>query len=116
MDLENRKRKARAGEGLMATIDDEQDDTHKLPDWATLTEVSTTLGVSRNAVQSAARRAFKRHELWVKKAHGNILIDTQNETFNCLVRRWKEPREGAEPNIADNPWASLIDPIETTFY
>ncbi len=74
------------------------DDPHKpavsLPRWATITQVSSGLGMSRNTVSTAVKRAWANGEAWVKKEEapdGNIryLIDTEHERFLFHSHRWK---------------------------
>ncbi len=77
----------------MIEWDKDEHTTQPLPAWATLTEVSNTLGIPRNAVKSAARRAMKNHQSWVKKEEGKILLDTRHERYLCLARKWKEQNE-----------------------
>ena len=60
---------------MPVTMDDEQ--KVSLPAWATLTQVSASLAIPRSAVRSAARRALKRAEAWVKKDAEVILLDTR---------------------------------------
>jgi hypothetical protein len=61
-----------------------------LPNWATLTEVSSALGIAREAVRSVARRALREEELWVKKKDGKILIDTTADLYKSHVSRWQK--------------------------
>lgn len=80
----------------MIDWDKDEHKTEPLPVWATLTEVSNALGIPRNAVKSAARRAMKNHQAWVKKEEGKILLDTCHERYLCLARKWQE-QKGAQP-------------------
>lgn len=77
----------------MIEWDKDEHKTEPLPAWATLTEVSNALGIPRNAVKSAARRAMKNHQSWVKKEEGKILLDTRHERYLCLARKWREQKE-----------------------
>jgi len=77
----------------MIAFHDDENKTNELSTWATLTEVSEALGIPRNAIRSAARRAIKREELWVKKEGGKILIDTRSDTYKDHARDWREQKE-----------------------
>ena len=72
---------------------DDENHTNALPPWATLTEVSTALGISRDAVRSVARRALKQRKRWIKKENGKMLIDTQAEAYKSHVSRWLGQRD-----------------------
>jgi len=93
-------------------IDWDKDDhtTQPLPAWATLTEVSNALGIPRNAVKSAARRAMKNHQGWVKKEEGKILLDTRHERYLCLARKWKEQKEAHPAFLVED---ELLSGFET---
>jgi hypothetical protein len=106
----------------MVTYDDDEHKTLEIPIWGTLTEVSEALGVSRNAVKSAARRALKRQEPWVKKDGNIILINIQHELYRSYARRWQEQHTNniALEDIADedNPFqnkASSEDGFATPY-
>ncbi len=67
-----------------------------LPRWATITQVSASLGAPRNAVRSAVRRAVKNGEQWVKKETPDkssmpvYLINTNHTAYQAHARRWKQ--------------------------
>jgi fructosamine-3-kinase len=74
--------------------DDTQKPADGLPHWATITQVSNALGMSRNTVSNVVKRASSNGEAWVKKEEapdGNIhyLIDTEHERFLFHAHRWK---------------------------
>ena len=76
---------------------DDQPPTGSLPRWATITQVSDFLEVSRNAVRSAVRRAVVNSEQWVKKEVSEdgkpiYLIDTDHETYQSHEERWKQTK------------------------
>ena len=76
---------------------DDQPPTGALPRWATITQVSDFLEVSRNAVRSAVRRAVANNEQWVKKETSEeekpvYLIDTDHEIYKSHEERWKQSK------------------------
>jgi hypothetical protein len=75
---------------MMIGFDDDEHESGTLPNWATLTEVSSALGIAREAVRSVARRALREEELWVKKKDGKILIDTTADLYKSHVSRWQK--------------------------
>jgi hypothetical protein len=66
-----------------------------LPRWATITQVSDALDVSRHLIHYTARRAVAQSEPWVKKEIADTgkpiyLIDTEHETYTTHAKRWKQ--------------------------
>jgi hypothetical protein len=83
------------------TFFDDEQPTRGLPQWATITQVSEFLDVSRNAIRSAVRRAVANNEDWVKKeskegGSTHYLIDTTHEIYQSHAQRWKENRGALE--------------------
>jgi hypothetical protein len=86
----------------MTTLLDDQDGQPRLPHWATLTEVSHALSVPRDAVRSAARRALKQGEIWVRKEGGKILLDITSDSYQEHARRWQQGQQewdGFSPDL-----------------
>ena len=78
-------------------FDDEQptDTQNDCPRWASISDISTFLDVSRNTISTAVKRAWANREPWVKKKKaedGNTLylIDTQHDLYLSHQERWKQ--------------------------
>ncbi len=97
---------------------DDEHQPHALPEWATLTEVSKAVGITREIVRAAARQALKHEELWVKKKQGRFLINTTAASYKEHVRQWtalhqhhlsqwqKSRQEVSLPESALDPFAA----------
>lgn len=92
-----------------AFSDDEQQPTHKqthtLPRWASITELSNLLDVSRNTISAAVKQAWANNEPWIKKEKvedGNTeyyLIDTQHEIYLAHQERWAQHKTQRAPLV-----------------
>lgn len=73
---------------------DDEPPAGPLPRWATITQVSDFLDVSRHLVHSTVREAVENSESWVKKEIADTgkptyLIDTDHETYKVHEEQWK---------------------------
>jgi hypothetical protein len=101
------------------TFFDDEQPTRGLPQWATITQVSEFLDVSRNAIRSAVRRAVANNEDWVKKESKkgestHYLIDMTHEIYQSHAQRWKENR-GAQEEDSFATSADWYDAREALF-
>jgi hypothetical protein len=94
----------------MEILLDNRDEQPELPRWATLTEVSQALSVPRDAVRSAARRALKQGEIWVRKEGGKILLDTTSDSYQEHAKRWQQGQQEWDdfPTDLDAEYAALF--------
>lgn len=99
-----------------------QPPTGTLPQWATITQVSDFLGIPRNAIRSAVRRAVANGEDWVKKEtseEGKPLyqLDTKHEAYQLHEDRWKHNKAVQhallEYSVSARPhaWQSRFSPL-----
>ncbi len=86
---------------------DETPSPGPLPRWATITQVSAFLDVSRHLIHYTVRKAVAHHEPWVKKemtAAGKPIyrIDIEHETYKTHEEQWKQQKALQGTTYADS--------------